>query len=141
MSKYIYTLIFILLFSACSTTKYIKEPIEVEKVRTEYITNYELDTIYERDSIDRYIKNDTVIIYKEKIRNRYISKVDTIVRVDSIPYTVENTITIIEEVNILKWYQKVLMCLGLITLGILGYILYKKVGLKIVNIFKIWKIF
>ena len=89
MRKFILTLVLALSLSACTTTKYIEVPVEIEKVRTEYIIDHRVDSIYERDSTDRYSKNDTIFIYKEKVKNRYIYKTDTIVRTDSIPYVVE----------------------------------------------------
>ena len=59
-----------------------------------------------RDSTDRYSKNDTIFIYKEKVKNRYIYKTDTIVRTDSIPYVVETKITTTREVNVLNGIRK-----------------------------------
>lgn len=126
MRKFILTLVLALSLSACTTTKYIEVPVEIEKVRTEYIIDHRVDSIYERDSTDRYSKNDTIFIYKEKVKNRYIYKTDTIVRTDSIPYVVETKITTTREVNVLKWYQKALMYLGLTTLGALEYMIYRK---------------
>lgn len=126
MRKFILTLVLALSLSACTTTKYIEIPVEIEKIRTEYIIDHRVDSIYERDSTDRYSKNDTIFIYKEKVKNRYIYKTDTIVRTDSIPYVVETKITTTREVNVLKWYQKALMYLGLTTLGALGYMIYRK---------------
>jgi uncharacterized lipoprotein YehR (DUF1307 family) len=126
MRKFILTLVLALSLSACTTTKYIEVPVEIEKVRTEYIIDHRVDSIYERDSTDRYSKNDTIFIYKEKVKNRYIYKTDTIVRTDSIPYVVETKITTTKEVNVLKWYQKALMYLGLSTLGALVFMVYRK---------------
>lgn len=126
MRKFILTLVLALFLSACTTTRYIEVPVEIEKIKTEYIINHRVDSIYERDSTDRYSKNDTIFIYKEKVKNRYIYKTDTIVRTDSIPYVVETQITTTKEVNVLKWYQKALMYLGLCTLGALVFMVYRK---------------
>lgn len=126
MRKFILTLVLALFLSACTTTRYIEVPVEVEKIKTEYIIDHRVDSIYERDSTDRYSKNDTIFIYKEKVKNRYIYKTDTIVRTDSIPYVVETQITTTKEVNVLKWYQKALMYLGLCTLGALVFMVYRK---------------
>lgn len=126
MRKFILTLVLALFLSACTTTRYIEVPVEVEKIKTEYIIDHRVDSIYERDSTDRYSKNDTIFIYKEKVKNRYIYKTDTIVRTDSVPYVVETQITTTKEVNVLKWYQKALMYLGLCTLGALVFMVYRK---------------
>lgn len=126
MRKFILTLVLALFLSACTTTRYIEVPVEIEKIKTEYIIDHRVDSIYERDSTDRYSKNDTIFIYKEKVKNRYIYKTDTIVRTDSIPYVVETQITTTKEVNVLKWYQKALMYLGLCTLGALVFMVYRK---------------
>ena len=126
MRKFILTLVLALFLSACTPTRYIEVPVEVEKIKTEYIIDHRVDSIYERDSTDRYSKNDTIFIYKEKVKNRYIYKTDTIVRTDSVPYVVETQITTTKEVNVLKWYQKALMYLGLCTLGALVFMVYRK---------------
>jgi hypothetical protein len=97
---------------SCTTTKYIEKPVEVEKIKTEYITKYITDSISVKDSIDRYKLNDTVYIYKESTKIRFINKHDTISRIDSIPYYIKTTVTKVEEVNKIKWYQKLLMLLG-----------------------------
>jgi CO dehydrogenase/acetyl-CoA synthase epsilon subunit len=118
-----YIVIFLaILVASCTTTKYIEKPVEVEKIKTEYITKYITDSIYTKDSVDRYIINDTIYIYKEKIRTRYINKHDTISKVDSIPYYIKTTVTEVKEVNKIKWYQMFLMLLG----GVfICYIIYK----------------
>jgi CO dehydrogenase/acetyl-CoA synthase epsilon subunit len=118
-----YIVIFLaILVASCTTTKYIEKPVEVEKIKTEYITKYITDSIYTKDSVDRYIINDTIYIYKEKIRTRYINKHDTISKVDSIPYYIKTTVTEVKEVNKVKWYQMFLMLLG----GVfICYIIYK----------------
>lgn len=126
MRKFIMTIVLVFLLCSCGSTKYIEVPVEVEKVRTEYIIDHRVDSIYEKDSTDRYSKNDTIFIYKEKIKNRFIYKTDTIVRTDSIPYLVETKITTTKEVNVLKWYQKALMYLGIFTLGAGALLIYKK---------------
>ena len=47
MRKFILTLVLALSLSACTTTKYIEVPVEIEKVRTEYIIDHRVDSIYE----------------------------------------------------------------------------------------------
>lgn len=81
----------ILLLASCTSTRYIEVP--VESIRTEYITSTKIDSVFTRDSIDRWIKGDTVYVYKEHIKYQYLNKTDTVVKVDTIPkiVTVEKT--------------------------------------------------
>lgn len=126
MRKFIITIVLVTILCSCESTKYIEVPVEVEKVKTEYIVDHRVDSIYEKDSVNIYSKSDTVFIYKEKVQNKFIYKTDTIVKTDSIPYLVETETITTKEVNILKWYQKILMYLGIFVLGIGALLLYKK---------------
>jgi hypothetical protein len=122
LCKTIILFFIILAVNSCTTTKYIEKPIEIEKIKTEYITKYITDSIAIKDSIDRYRLNDTVYIYKERIRTQYINRVDTIHSTDSIPYEIKTTITKTEKVNVLKWYQKIFIFIGSV---FCLYLLYK----------------
>lgn len=126
MRKFIITIVLAIILCSCKSTKYIEVPVEVEKIKTEYIVDHRVDSIYEKDSVNIYSKSDTVFIYKEKVQNKFIYKTDTIVKTDSIPYLVETETITTKEVNILKWYQKILMYLGIFSLGIGALLLYKK---------------
>lgn len=75
-----------LLLLSCSPRLY---PTETAVRRdTVYINRVQIDSIYKKDSIFIREKNDTVLIYKEKVREKYkiihdttyISKVDTLHR-------------------------------------------------------------
>lgn len=128
-----YLLLVILLFFviSCKTVKYIeveveKEvPVEVEKIKTEYINQYYRDSIFVHDSIDRYISGDTVHIYEYKYIYKYLNHTDTVIKTDSIevPVEVKSTVTKtetqIQEVNKLKWYQELFMWIGVV-LSLLG---------------------
>lgn len=92
-------LTFILL--SCSPLKQVVE-VPVESVRVEYIHDTRVDSVYSRDSIDRYMKGDTLFIYKESTKFKYINKTDTIIKVDSIPKIVK--VSTIKEVNKVKWW-------------------------------------
>lgn len=116
--------IFILIMCSCSTTKLVEVPIE--RVRTEYIHDTKIDSVYVRDSIDRWREGDTVFIYKEHTKYKYLNKTDTIVRVDSIPKIIKVETVKEVEVNHIKWYQKTLMWIGgIMSLILTGYIIYK----------------
>lgn len=120
------------LFQGCKVKEYIEVPVEVEKVKTEYV--HKRDSIYLHDSISTYImqKGDTVFVdrYNYKIKN--VFKVDTIHRVDSIPKIVKVTTTKTVETNKIYWWQKTLMYTGGVgILILLGFIIMK---------FKVWKL-
>lgn len=126
MKNFIITIVLVTILCSCRSTKYIEVPVEVEKIKTEYIVDHRVDSIYERDSINIYSKSDTIFIYKQKVQNKFIYKTDTVIKTDSIPYLVETKTVTTKEVNILKWYQKILMYLGIFTLGIGALLLYNK---------------
>ena len=109
MKKLVFIMLAILMISACkTTTKIIEVPVEV--VKKEYIHDTKIDSIYIRDSIDRWQKGDTLYITKWHTKLQYINKVDTITKTDSIPKII--TITKETKVNHLYWWQKMLMCIG-----------------------------
>jgi hypothetical protein len=64
--------------------------------------------------VDRYTRNDTTFIYREKEVWKYKVRVDTITKTDSIqvPVEVRTTETITKEVNVLYWWQKILLWVG-----------------------------
>lgn len=111
---------------SCSTTKYVDRPVPVEIVRTEYINQLYRDSIFVHDSIDRYVKGDTVYQYKYKYIYKYLNRTDTILKTDSIEVPVEINTVEINEVNKLKWYQSTLMWIGGLALLILSFILGRK---------------
>lgn len=147
MEKIIYSLFLLLSTSliSCRPTKYITKevPIEVikevpvEVIKTEYINNTTVDNTLIRDSVDRYLNGDTLVIYKEKQIIKYKYKADTLVVRDTIPIITEIQVpvTIREEVvkevktNKLYWYHRIFICLGILSFihtGILLIIKYLK---------------
>lgn len=124
MKKLLYIALLLSMLS-CSPLKEIVE-VPVEIVRTEYVHDTRIDSVYLKDSVDRYIKGDTVFIYKERTKYKYLNKTDTVVRVDSIPKIIKVEVVKEVEVNHIKWYQKAFMWIGGIMFLILtGYIIYK----------------
>ena len=134
MSKWI--LVFLLLLCSCKSTKYIEVPVEVEKVRIEYVDKFQKDSIdtrdsiYVADSVFIYVKGDTVTqvqksyIYKDKIVYKDKLVTDTICKIDSIPYI--KTVEKIVEVNVINSWQKSLMWIGgIVCLYILGVLFWK----------------
>ena len=87
------------------------QPVIVEKIKIEYRDRLRVDSIYNRDTVQIYGRNDT--IFKDVIKWRERFRVDTVsvVRIDSIPYPVE----VIQEVNKLtKWQRWRLTLLNII---------------------------
>ena len=71
------------LFSSCSPR--IIETIRYQRDTT-YVQQVKVDSVYRRDSVFVREKGDTVFIYKERIRDRYVFRHDTLrlVKVDSV---------------------------------------------------------
>lgn len=125
MRKLLFIIPILILLASCAAQKQIIE-VPVETVKTEYIHGTKIDSVYVRDSIDRWREGDTVFIYKEHTKYKYLNKTDTIVRVDSIPKIIKVETVKEVEVNHIKWYQKALMWIGgIMSLILTGYIIYK----------------
>jgi hypothetical protein len=115
-----------LVLTGCKTTKVVEVPVEV--VKTEYVYRDRVDTVIKNDfikihdSIYVQISGDTVYKYVERIKylnsnNNHMSyKIDTLIKIDSIPVPITNTVY--KEVNKMFWWQKMFMWIG--ALGILG---------------------
>lgn len=97
---------------SCSTIRYVEVPVET--IKKEYINTVTYDSIYIHDSIDRYIKGDTVFLTKFKYINKYILKTDTVLKQDTIPHITKVEVPV--EVNKIYWYQYVLIYTGLIAI-------------------------
>lgn len=109
----------VFLLTGCKTKTIL---VPVEKVKIEYKERLRVDSVYNRDTIQIYKKNDT--IYYEKIKWRERFKIDTVsvVKVDSIPYKVE----VVKEVNKLtKWQKLRLNALNILVLIIAAYLFIK----------------
>lgn len=127
MRKLLYIIPIIMLLASCRVQKQtIEVPVPVETVKTEYIHDTRIDSVFVRDSIDRWMSGDTVFIYKEHTKYKYLNITDTVVRTDTIPKIVKLETVKEVEVNHIKWYQKALMWVGGIALIILViYITHK----------------
>lgn len=116
MKKLLFIVFTILMLMSCKTiTKTVEVPVEV--IKKEYIHDTKIDSIYIRDSVDRWQKGDTLYITKWHTKFKYINRVDTIVKTDSIPKIVPVVKEV--EVNHIYWWQKLLMWLGGITIVLL----------------------
>lgn len=109
----------VFLLTGCKTKTVL---VPVKETKIEYRDRLRVDSVYNRDTIQIYKKNDT--IYYEKIKWRERFKIDTVsvVRVDSIPYKIE----VVKEVNKLtKWQKLRLSTLNILVLIIAAYLFIK----------------
>ena len=98
------------------------QPVIVERIKIEYRDRLRVDSIYNRDTVQIYGRNDT--IFKDIIKWRERFRVDTVsvVKIDSIPYPVE----VVKEVNKLtKWQRWRLNALNIIAIIIVAYVAIK----------------
>lgn len=111
-----------LLLAGCKGKEYITERVEVPVVVTQEHTvesvkiDHIRDTLIQRDSVYHYIKGDTTIIERWHYLQgtTKVAKVDTLHIYDSVPYPVTTTKEVIkiQEVNRLKWWQKIMIGIG-----------------------------
>jgi hypothetical protein len=117
--KIILIALLLLIISGCKTKEII---VPTEKTVIEYRDQLRIDSVYNRDTLYLFTKNDTVYLQSIKWRERF--KIDTVryERVDSIPYFVEVT----KEVNVLTKWQKIrLQLLNVIILVIALYVIIR----------------
>ena len=117
--KWMLLLAILSLFAGCKTKTVL---VPVEKVKIEYRDRMRVDSVYNRDTVNIYEKNDTVFLHTIKWRERFKLDTVSVVRVDSIPYPVE----VVTEVNKLtKWQRWRLNALNIIAIIIVGYVIIK----------------
>ena len=117
--KIILIVLLLLVISGCKTKEVL---VPTEKTVIEYRDQLRIDSVYNRDTLVLFAKNDTVYLQSIKWRERF--KVDTVryEKVDSIPYFIEVT----KEVNVLTKWQKIrLQLLNVIVLIILVYVIIR----------------
>ena len=117
--KIILIALLLLIISGCKTKEII---VPTEKTVIEYRDRLHVDSVYNRDTLVLFAKNDTVYLQSIKWRERF--KVDTVryEKVDSIPYFIEVT----KEVNVLTKWQKIrLRLLNVIILVIAVYVIIR----------------
>ena len=125
MRGLIYTIIITLIFSFMIGCKAKTVYVPVESVKTEYRDKLIKDSIHILDSVFLYSKNDTVFfnkyqyVYRDKLIRDTICKTDSI----AVPYPVIET----KEVNRLYSWQIILMVLGGVLIGYLGFRLVRLV--------------
>lgn len=125
MIRVISIIICLVLLYSCSSTKYIDREVPIETIRTEQLLQKQKDSIYIHDSINIYTNNDTIFQTKYRYIYKYLTKVDTICKVDTVQVPIRVTTTKIREVNKIHKYQLVLMYLGGIFVLIILYKIVK----------------
>jgi len=94
---------------SCSGTRHVT----VERIKNEsaYVEKLKRDSIYQRDSIYMLVKGDTVFKYQYKYlyRDKQVSDTVSVIKFDSIPYTVEVPRYIDKK---LSWWQSALILTG-----------------------------
>jgi hypothetical protein len=116
----ILTIGLIIFFATGCKTRTILVPVKETKI--EYRDRLRVDSVYNRDTVEIYGKNDT--IFKNVIKWRERFRIDTVsvVLIDSIPYPVE----VVTEVNKLtKWQRWRLNALNIIAIIIVAYVVIK----------------
>ena len=100
----------------------VEKPVIVEQTHTQTHTDIVRDTLIWRDSVYHYVQGDTVRIerWHHSVAVNKVIVADTIR--DTIPRIVTVKETVVQEVNRLHWWQKVLMTAGII--GIIALLLY-----------------
>lgn len=109
----------VFLLTGCKTKTVL---VPVKETKIEYRDRLRIDSIYNRDTVQIYGRNDT--IFKDVIKWRERFRVDTVsvVKIDSIPYPVE----VVQEVNKLtKWQRWRLTILNVIGGLIIVYIAFR----------------
>lgn len=102
----------------------------IESVKIDHIR----DTLFQRDSIYHYVQGDTTIIerWHHTQGQTIVTRVDTLHIFDSVPYPVTTTqikeVTKVQEVNVLKWWQKLFIGIGGIAIVALGLFGAYKIG-------------
>lgn len=122
MKKLLVVLLLLFLCVSCKTTRTVYVP--VDKIKTEYIK--QIDSVYVQDSIYYWVhtKNDTVYSEKKIYKLKEVTKKDTIILRDSIPYPIEVEKVVVT--NELYWWQKALAWIGALTLIVFVIQVFKK---------------
>lgn len=117
--KIILIALLLLIISGCKTKEVL---VPTEKTVIEYRDRTFVDSVYNRDTLVLFTKNDTVYLQSIKWRERFRVDTVSVVRIDSIPYPVE----VIQEVNKLtKWQRWRLTLLNIIGGLIIAYIAFR----------------
>lgn len=114
-----------LLLFGCTTTREASSDYRTtERMDSVFITTTQRDSIYLHDSIYMLEKGDTVYKYVERLRYKYVSTTDTVMRTKIDTSFVER-VELREVEQQVEWYNKCFMRLGqLVCAAIILCVLY-----------------
>lgn len=118
MKQLLFSILLLSLLMGCKT-KYV--PVETIRTEKEYIDRWQRDSVYLHDSVWIEKKGDTLWLEKYKTVYKEIIRRDSVFLIDSIRIEVPYPVVEVREVNRLRQWQIVLMCLGGVFIGLLGY--------------------
>jgi len=121
-------LLFIVVLSLCSC-KTKERIVEIPITHTEYkyVDKIKYDSIYFKDSVFMFNKGDTIYLNKYIYRYKYKYLKDTVTVNKTDTITKLQKIETIKTVNKLNTIQKILIYIGLFSIVILIFILYKHI--------------
>lgn len=112
-----------MLLCSCGAARVQTQTIYVRD--TTYISKVQVDSVFRRDSVFVKEKNDTIYIYKEKVRDRYKFLRDTIYRykVDSVYIDKERVVKVEKELT--AWQRFRLRGFWILVAMISGFVVWK----------------
>ena len=113
----------IMMLSSCGA---LRKQIETVYVRdTTYISKVQVDSVFKRDSIFVKEKNDTIYVYKEKVRDRYRLLRDTVYQysVDSVYVDKVREVKVEKQLN--AWQKFRLRGFWVLAAMVGGYVVWK----------------
>ena len=113
----------VMILSSCGV---LRKQIETVYVRdTTYISKVQVDSVFKRDSIFMREKNDTIYVYKEKVRDRYRLLRDTVYQhsVDSVYVDKVREVKVEKQLN--AWQKFRLRGFWVLAAMVGGYVVLK----------------
>ena len=113
----------VMILSSCGV---LRKQIETVYVRdTTYISKVQVDSVFKRDSIFVREKNDTIYVYKEKVRDRYRLLRDTVYQhsVDSVYVDKVREVKVEKQLN--AWQKFRLRGFWVLAAMVGGYVVWK----------------
>ena len=113
----------IMMLSSCGA---LRKQIETVYLRdTTYISKVQVDSVFKRDSIFMREKNDTIYVYKEKVRDRYRLLRDTVYQhsVDSVYEDKVREVKVEKQLN--AWQKFRLRGFWVLAAMVGGYVVWK----------------
>lgn len=113
----------VMMLSSCGA---LRKQIETVYVRdTTYISKVQVDSVFRRDSVFIKEKNDTVYVYKEKVRDRYRLLRDTVYQhsVDSVYVDKVREVKVEKRLN--AWQKFRLHGFWVLAAMVGGYVVWK----------------